>query len=187
MSDYKFAVNIYQDVFESAFSSYSKGLLVYAREFLSSKEEAEDIVGDVFVALWEKIDTVAAEAIKQYLFSSTRNRCLNYLSHLKVRSSYQEKILKDGNIICPSPNMFIENELRDFLNAAIDKLPPQKKKIFIMNKVENRSYAEIAKELNISVKTVDKHLELAFKMLRRYLPKDLYLLILLSHFIKEIS
>lgn len=160
------------DPFESVFLSYSKGLLVYAQNFLSSREESEDIVSDVFINLLDKIDTIAKDAVKPYLFSSTRNRCLNYLAHMKIRSEYQEKMLKEETVPYDSPDLFVEAELRNYLNAAIDKLPPQKRKIFIMNKIEKKSYAEIAEELNLSIKTVDKHLELSYKMLRSYLPRD---------------
>lgn len=162
-----------RDLFEETFSFYAKGLLIYAREFVSSQEEAEDIVSDIFVNLWEKIDTISVDTIKYYLFNSTRNRCLNYLSYLKVRSDYQGRVLRENNMDYLSSDLFIETELRQYLNAAIERLSARQREIFIMNKIYRRSYSEIAVELDISPKTVDNHLQSAYKMLRKCLPKDI--------------
>ncbi|MDL2320130.1 RNA polymerase sigma-70 factor [Alistipes sp. OttesenSCG-928-B03] len=167
--------------FEATFSSHVRGLLAYAREFVPTQEEAEDIVSEVFANFWEKMDTVSAEAVKTYLFRSTRHKALTYLTHLKVRSGYQDRIIKEGH---PpeafDPDFYVIQELQAKIDAAIDKLPPQRRAVFVMNRFEKKSYARIAEELSISPRTVDKHIELAAKSLRHDLADYLHVIMLLG-------
>lgn len=166
-------------LFEEWFSYYAKGLLGYAREFVASQEEAEDLVHDVFVKLWEKMDNVSPEAIKTYLFRATKNRAIDHLTHLKVRSKYQDRILQGGE---PpeafTTDLYIPLQLQSFLEEALDKLTPQQKKVFVMYRLEERPLAEISVELGISPRTAEKHLELASKFMKNYLSEHIYLLLL---------
>ena len=167
-------------LFEEWFSHYAKGLLGYAREFVDSQEEAEDIVHDVFVKLWEKMDNISPEAIKTYLFRATKNKSIDYLTHLKVRSKYQEGIIHSGGDPpeALSDDMYIPSQLQAMLDNALDKLTPQQKKVFVMYKLEDRSMTEISAELNISPRTAEKHFELASKFMKNYLSENMYLLLL---------
>lgn len=165
--------------FEELFARYAKGLLVYAREFVHTQEEAEDIVQDVFVRVWEKMDVLSGDTAGSYLFRSTRNGCLNYLERLGVRTRYQEETLEKG---APpdalEPELYVAAELRAHIEAAIAKLPPQQRRSFVLNKLEGKSYAEIGAELDISPRTVEKHVEMASKALREHLAEHLCLLLL---------
>lgn len=171
---------LYSDSFEALFSRYARGLVVYAREFLPSGEEAEDMVHDVFVSLWDKMDSLSVDTAKAYLFRATRNRCLDYLSHLKVKSRYQESILKEKDLSgVQDIDLYVETELKSYIESAIDCLPPQRKKIFRMNKMEGMPAHEIAVELNLSQRTVEKHIELAMKAMKSALLQYLSLLLAL--------
>lgn len=164
----------YKESFEELFSLYAKGLLYYAQEIMQNKEEAEDIVQDVFVRAWEMMNRLTLETAKSYLIASTKNACLNRLKHLSVRSKYQNEILKTG--VVPDslePEVYIGEDLKKYIDESIEKLPPRQRQAFIMYKLEGMTYAEIATELQISPRTVEKHVELAIKALK----KDL-----LSHF-----
>jgi RNA polymerase sigma-70 factor (ECF subfamily) len=165
-------------LFERIFNDYSAGLLVYAKHYVASHDVAEDIVHDVFVNFWEKKGSIDHEKIKSYLFASTRNSCLNHLSRLKMRTKYQTDIIREGK----PPGAFEEDfyvpaEIRAIIDAAINKLPEQRRKVFIMHRFEHKTFAEIGVELGISPKTVDKHIELALKDLRAGLSKYLYCLL----------
>lgn len=87
-------IKIEKKTFESLFNLYYSGLIVYANRFTNQIEISEDIVHDVFIALWEKKDSLFMESAKAYLFSSVHNRCLNYLEQLNVRNKYQEQIFQ---------------------------------------------------------------------------------------------
>ena len=119
----------------------------------------------------------------QKLFSSVRNRCLNHLEQLKVRNKYQEQILQKGDITgLLTWEYYVESELQEHIEKAIRQLPPQCQKIFIMNRFNDKSITQIAEELEISPRTVEKHIEIALKKLRQeladYLPAGLLLWLL---------
>lgn len=123
------------------------------------------------------------ESAKAYLFSSVRNRCLNHLEQLKVRNEYQEQLLQKGDITgLLTWEYYVESELREHIEKAIRQLPPQCQKIFIMNRFDGKSIAQIAEELEISPRTAEKHIEVALKKLRQeladYLPTGLLFWIL---------
>lgn len=155
--------------FEDIFHLYGKGLVVYAKKFVDTTEEAEDIVHDVFVRFWEKIGVLERNNIKSYLFTAVRNRCLDYISGLRVRMAYKEKLLKEKSEYAPNIDLFVEGEVDEIIARALDKLSPQRRRVFIMSRFEQKSYSLIAEELDISPRTVDNHLQLATKSLREEL------------------
>ena len=104
------------------------------------------------------------------LFTSIRHRCLNYLDHLKIRNEYQEKILQKRDITgMLTWEYYVEAELRQHIETAIDHLPPQARKIFLMNRFDRKTAVTIAAELGLSPRTVEKHLEIALKNLKKEL------------------
>ncbi|MCQ4873549.1 RNA polymerase sigma-70 factor [Butyricimonas paravirosa] len=177
ISSYQFCSG---DNFEYLFNLYYSGLVVYANRFTKQLEISEDIVHDVFFTLWEKREQLHIESIKTYLFSSVRNRCLNHLEQLKVRNEYQEQILQKGDITGQITwELYVESELQEHIEQAILKLPPQCQRIFTMSRFDNKTVEEIAVELGISPRTVEKHLQVGLKKLRQelvdYLPAGLLL------------
>lgn len=172
--------------FTFLFNRYYSGLVVYARHLMESEEFAEDLVHDVFTSLWDHRSSLTINiSIKQYLFKAVRNRCLNYLDHLQVKSDYQKNILQKGDVTGTLTwEFYIETELNAIIEQAIEKLPPQCKKIFLMNRFEDKTAKEIGEELSISHRTVEKHIEKALNILRNelkdYLPA--YLLVWLLNY-----
>lgn len=170
--------------FSLLFNHYYSGLVVYANQFLGSRENAEDIVHDVFMSLWEKRSILHAEFyLKGYLFTSVRNRCLNQIEHARIQTEYQKHLLQRGDIGGSLTwEYFVESELSEMIERALDKLPPQRKKVFLMNRFEHKTASQIATELNISSRTVEKHIEKALRSLRTdlkdYLPAALLLWLL---------
>ena len=166
--------------FETLFKQYYSGLVVYASRFTGNTENAEDLVHDLFIHIWEDNRILGTDQIKAYLFTSIRHRCLNYLDHLKIRNEYQEKILQKGDITgMLTWEYYVEAELRQHIETAIDHLPPQARKIFLMNRFDRKTAVTIAAELGLSPRTVEKHLEVALKSLKKelkdYLPTTLLL------------
>ena len=166
--------------FETLFKQYYSGLVVYASRFTGNTENAEDLVHDLFIHIWEDNRILGTDHIKAYLFTSIRHRCLNYLDHLKIRNEYQEKILQKRDITgMLTWEYYVEAELRQHIETAIDHLPPQARKIFLMNRFDRKTAVTIASELGLSPRTVEKHLEVALKNLKKelkdYLPTTLLL------------
>ena len=162
--------------FELLFRENFLALTGFARKYVKDLDTAKEITHDVFINLWEKRNEVDSEKpLRSYLFTSVRNRCLNYIrDHKKFDKT--EDISKS-----PGYSQLAENvdpvemmELEERINLAIDSLPEKCREIFIMNRFKDLKYAEIARELDISVKTVEGQMSRALKTLREklatYLP-----------------
>jgi RNA polymerase sigma-70 factor (ECF subfamily) len=157
--------------FEILFRTHFKGLTFFALEYVKDYEAAREIVQEVFVNVWEKRKSVDLEkSPKSYLSTSVRNRCLNYL---RDRKKYSPDILEMESI--GSDEEYIEldeligDELKNKIDKATGELPDKCREIFLLSRIENKKYKEIADELNISVKTVEAQMSKALKLMREKL------------------
>ena len=166
--------------FEVLFRSNYNPLCSYANQFLKDLDAAEEVVQEVMFKLWTNRNTIVIEtSVKSYLFRAVRNGCLNVIKHLNIREEY--KTIKESESP-PSWNSFedhmIVSELQMKIRAAIDHLPVERKKVFIMSRYDGLTYQQIATKLNISVKTVENQMGAALKTLRLELSDYLPWLIL---------
>ena len=169
-------------VFERIFKNYYESLCNYANSFTSDMDEAEEVVQTTFITLWEKRNHIDIHtSVKSYLYQAVRNQCLNKIKHDQVKQTHFEYITYQNNIESPDgyQNM-IGKELNEMINVSINSLPPQCRTVFMLSRFENYSYAEIAKELNLSVKTIENHMGKALRIMRTqlidYLPLIVWLL-----------
>jgi RNA polymerase sigma-70 factor (ECF subfamily) len=174
--------------FEELFRHYSKPLFYYAAKFVED-EAARDIVQDVFTKLWSHQTIIIKQSLNALLFKMVRNGCLQHLEKQKVRIRYLEmtKItLQEDELryYMEESSSLMEQELDNRLNEVINNLPGRCKQIFRLSRFENKRNKEIAEELQISLKAVEKQLSKAMATIRSemkiYLP--LFLLILLHVF-----
>ena len=164
--------------FNQFFNEMYSGVCLFAERFLENTTESEDIVQDVFIKLWDQFeDFDSLIKIKAYLYSSVRNSCLNFIRHEKVKRKYETDQLTK----IQSNNFFyekmVEVESSRLVRQAIEELPPQCKKIMLLN-LEGLKNQEIADDLNISINTVKTQKLIAYKILREKL-QDLFNLLLL--------
>jgi RNA polymerase sigma-70 factor (ECF subfamily) len=168
--------------FEALFRTYNAGLKVYALRMVRQLAAAEDIVHNTFMNLWSSRERIREETIKAWLFSVVRNECLKYLEHLRVRSAYQEKVLRRGDVSGSLTwEYYVLTELEEHLERALSILSPQQRTIFNLSRIENKSSVEIGLELGISPRTVEKHLEMALRNLRKELSEYLPLTIVIAY------
>lgn len=167
--------------FESLFKSFFAELSVYATRFVEDMENAEEIVQDIFFNLWNNRAKLNINtSIKAYLYTTVRNTCLNLIKHKKVESKYREYFSRQLHEDELRPEDWMEgNELQEKINSALEQLPPERKKVFMMSRFENLKYKEIAEKLNISIKTVENQMGKALKFLREELKDVMPALILL--------
>ncbi len=165
--------------FEKVFKEYYEYLCIQAFTILKDKSEAEEIVQDTFVKIWNKREDISINtSLKSYLIQSIKNTCFNQIKHEQVKRNYQAEYLhttKDGDTQDP----VITGELEQNIQKAIDQLPKERKKIFLMSRHRGLKYQEIADELNISVKTVENQMGKALKYLREELKEYLSISILI--------
>jgi len=167
--------------FEGLFKTYFAELCIYATRFVDDIESAEEIVQDIFFNLWNNRTRLTINtSIKAYLYTTVRNTCLNIIKHKKVENKYREyfsRQLQQDEL--QEEDWMKGDELHDKITKTIEKLPPERKKVFIMSRFENLKYKEIADELNISVKTVENQMGKALQFLREELKEYLPILIFL--------
>jgi RNA polymerase sigma-70 factor (ECF subfamily) len=157
--------------FEIIFRSYYAGLVVFSNQFLQDRDAAEELVQGFFVTLWEKRRQINENAaVRSYLFTSIRNRSLNYLKHKSVEKDVLEKLeeLASSHPVFYE-NVYLRKELRIRILESIEALPPRAREVFIMSRNQGMSNDEIADKLQISKRTVEKHISQALKALRKNL------------------
>jgi len=171
-----------QTAFELLFHFYYPGLVVYATQFTTDRMEAEEIVQDFFVRLWQRHQQlIPTDSLKSYLFLSVKNGCLNYLKHKKVEEKYIRQMAELSNQhLAYDPDLYIASELQEKVKNAIDLLPEKCREIFIMSRIQGLKNDEIATNLNISKRTVETQISKALKVLRLELKDYVGLMILLG-------
>lgn len=156
-----------EGAFEILFHKYYKYLCLYASKIIQDDDSAEEIVQDLFVKLWEKREQLNIEtSIKNYLFRSVKNLCLNFIQHNKTKLRYAQKVISEVEHNYSDDDSFTEMELSQKIDEGINSLPEKRREIFKLSRQEGLKYHEIATKLNISIKTVETQMRLAIKMLR---------------------
>ncbi len=147
--------------------------------FLNDNDSAEEVVQQVFVNLWDKRDLMDAEkSIKTYLFTSVKNRSLNYIRDNKKYRSYYLDVEAEMEIPIEGKDIISERELNEKISQALDKLPEKCREVFMLCRFEDMKYKEVADKLGISQKTVEAQMSKALKILREEL-KDLFVILLI--------
>ncbi len=170
------------DFFKELFEEYYSDLCVLAKEYVKDDTQAEEIVGDLFYNLWEKRKELDIHtSVKIYLIRAVQNRCISYLRRLNTELKIKEKIaIEHNNSLMYLPQKesqpivrLFSNELEEKLKKEISELPEQCRKIFELSRFEDKSYNEIAEELNITINTVKTQIKIALKRLRENLKEFL--------------
>lgn len=155
-----------QGVFKQLFESYFKKMTLFAEYFLLDRGEAEDIVQEVFIDLWNNAPTLPEVSnLKSYLFTQVRNRSLNRLKHLHVEDNYKQWLL-EAQAYAEIPEVEIDQDMLKKVYDVIEELPDQSKIIFKRCVLDGKKYKEVAEEMNISVNTVNTQMSRAYKFIR---------------------
>lgn len=156
-----------RSAFTEIFNRYNKLLYSHVLNKIRDEAAAQDIVQDIFVILWEKRSIVKNINLSGYLFTMTRNRVLNLLSHGKVVSNH---ILNVQNYEQPSypmaDELIREKQLAEIIDTEINALPPRMREIFILSRFKHLSNKEIAAKLKLSEHTVADQIKKSLKKLR---------------------
>ncbi|SFG63412.1 RNA polymerase sigma-70 factor [Pedobacter insulae] len=153
--------------FTQFYTSFFQKLLLASHKYVKDAFIAEEIVQNVFLKMWESPEDLEhVMSIKAYMYKSVINASINHLNRQKNIEHHHQKIaanFTDGYLVDTDD----ENELIVLLHREIDKLPPQCKRIFKLNRFDCLKYREIAEMLQISERTVENHIALALKTLRK--------------------
>ena len=163
----------YVKLVKTLFTDYSQELRLYVARTIGNVDDAEELTQDTFYNFMRRDDIEEIKNPRAYLYKTANNLALN---HIRNNKKYNEST---ESIHCPSKTPSLEREVFaqqdiDFLIAIIDKLPELSRRVFLMNRIDEKSYAEIAHELNMSVSSVGKHIMKVLNFLRENLERDMY-------------
>ena len=156
-----------ESAFRDIYERYWLTLFKVAWRKLNDRETAQEIVQEVFEALWLKRAATTIEHLPSYLHTAVKYRIINFLRAEYHRRQY----LTIGEarlsaLDAGTEQTLAANDLAQALAASVDRLPPHTREVFRLSRTEHRSVPEIAEHLNLSPKTVEYHLTRALKLLR---------------------
>lgn len=153
--------------FDALFRKYYQQLVNFAIGYMHDGAEAEELVQDVMVKLWQQAADLKIEvSLQAYLYTSVRNKALNALKHEKVKQKYAEQQMHDNREDKSRESHVNMEVFRLELRKALSVLPERCRRIFELAKFEGLSYEEIANYLEVSSKTVENQMGIAMKKLR---------------------
>ena len=168
--------------FDKIYVLYYSSMFRFAKEYVLFDEDAENIVQDVFLLLWEKREVLDIQiSLVSYLFALVKNKSLDYLRHKVIADEYKQELsAKLTALELLNYSFTSDEEIEQILMTAINKLPERCRQVFLKSRIEGKRNREIANELNLTVSTVENQMTIALRKLRvelkDYLPLLLFLL-----------
>lgn len=156
--------------FELLFLRYHAKLVYFFAGFVHDDAVAEDMTQDLFFNLWLTRERLASvRSFRSYLYQMARNALCNYYDHSLVHEKYTaERFLSPQQPEDPEEQIFARN-LQELIMLKVAQMPPQRRQVFCMSRVEGFSNDEIATRLSISKRTVENHLTAALADIRKML------------------
>ncbi|MDR6944342.1 RNA polymerase sigma factor [Mucilaginibacter pocheonensis] len=174
-----------EHAFRQLFIAYHQQLGVHMLRITNIPELAEEVVQDVFVKIWLTRETlVGVDNFKAYLFVISKNHALNCLKKL-AKERVLIKQLEDSRADAVVPEVGGTNMYYNLLDEAIDQLPPQQQKVYLLSRHSRLKYTEIADQLELSRETVKKYLQMATASITEYVHEHLEVMALLLIAVKS--
>lgn len=155
-----------EDMVRSLYDQYYQRLCRYANTFIADMDVCRDLVQDIYVKLMVNVALMdSIENFEYYLLKMTKHSAIDYLKE-NQRSNFKDLILEELSIESSDDNEMEAVELAQKIDEAIGVLPDTQRLVFTMSRFQDKSYADIADELNCSVKNVEYHMSRALATLR---------------------
>ncbi|VXB53930.1 RNA polymerase sigma-70 factor [Flavobacterium sp. 9AF] len=156
-----------EKIFTAFFKKNVKPLRNYILYKFGNEELAEDIVQEAFTKLWQNCKNIPIEKGKSYIYRVANNASLNVVSHQKVVLEYTKNNVNDERHNENPEFLYEQEEFKKKLIKAINTINETQRIAFLMHRIDGKKYAEIAEELNISVKAVEKRIHLALIQIKK--------------------
>jgi RNA polymerase sigma-70 factor (family 1) len=161
--------------FESIFKAYFPRLMAFAQKFVANRDIAEDIIQETFLKIWTNRKAIEESTFQSYLFTLVRNACLNHIKHRQIENNYLTNNTKGeqlyyADFFSDPFHQTIFREVQQKIEEVMQMLPEQTRKVFHLSRFEGMKNMEIAKQLQISLRTVEKHISRALSVLKHTFP-----------------
>jgi len=158
-----------QEAFTILYRRYWEDLFVTAAKVLRGKEEAADVVQDVFLSLWNRRHELNIEgSLAAYLQTSVRYKAIHYIEKNITRRDFLSMLTDVAvNTLPPSAEIWLQlKEVQQAIHNTVARMPPKMQEVYCLSRQEHLSHKEIADRLGISVETVKKHIQHALQLIK---------------------
>ncbi|MFB9109698.1 RNA polymerase sigma-70 factor [Flavobacterium gyeonganense] len=173
--------------FKYFYDKYFRRITSFSIQFIYDQDEAENLAQEAFINLWQNRKEIESiNGIQSFLYTYAKSKCLNLIRHNKVKDKFKNDLLNhkerelDIEVLNSIQFDTLElTELERIINESINDLPPKTRQVFIKKRFENKKNAEIAEEMQVSLKAVEAHMTKALKILKTKLSDYLFLIFIL--------
>lgn len=167
--------------FRVLYDHYRKRIYALGLFLTKSESMAQELVQDVFMKIWEKREQLRkVDYFNAWLRTIARNTAINYIRARAVERLGIHRITALESSICSTENDAADREYALLLQSAVNELPPQQQKVYMLRRQEGLSHEAIAKQLDISVLTSKKYMKLSLRSIRNFLEHRMDILISLA-------
>lgn len=157
-------------VYKDLYNAHAKNLYYFLYFKYKEEEVVKDAIQESFAEMWIRCEKIIFEAARGFLFTVANRRVINEFRKKQVQYKHQQ-YMSPANQTNESPEFLMEErEFNHELELAIGNLTDKQREVFLMSRLEKKTYAEIASFLKISVKAVEKRMHLALLNLREKIP-----------------
>ncbi|WP_044199262.1 RNA polymerase sigma-70 factor [Dyadobacter tibetensis] len=158
------------EAFQQIYEKYWFRLYMLIKSKVKIEADAEEMVQDIFVDIWERRHRLEVADLKSYLFGAAKYKALNYIKSQVIRRTYQtERMELDRDFDSNTEHILALNDLHNAISSGIGELPKKTQDIFRLNRLEDKSVKEVSLLLSIPERTVEYHLHKALGVLRLHL------------------
>ncbi|MDR0575701.1 MAG: RNA polymerase sigma-70 factor [Tannerella sp.] len=153
----------FKEVFEINFDAIRD--FVFCR--CGDMETASDITQDVFLMIWKKRESLKSDCIKPLLYKMAIDSCINNYKKELCRKNYRQSLEEEDDCdLSPEEEMIVRESVAAY-TKVLEQMPKTQRKVYLMSREKGMKYGEIAGRLHVSVKTVEKHVSAALRLLRK--------------------
>ncbi len=173
-----------ETAFTYFYDKYFRRIQSFSIQFIHDQEESENLAQEAFINLWQNKETIESiNGIQSFLYTYAKSKCLNLIRHNKVKDKFKSDVLNqkerelDIEVLNSIQFDTLElTELERIIQESINNLPPKTREVFIKKRFENKKNAEIAEEMQVTLKAVEAHMTKALKILKTKLSDYMFLL-----------
>lgn len=169
--------------FTLIFTKYYRDLVHFSIRFTRNSDASEELVQEIFLKIWEdRRSIVLHTSVKSYLLKAVQNKSIDWLRHMRIANKYSFTLLDNPTLSDNETETYVlHSDLETNLLRAMNKIPSEYSEVFRMSRLESFSYSEIAKQLNVSVRTIEVRMARALSLLRKELIDFLVLVVAVLH------
>ena len=160
-----------EKAFIQLYETYKDVIYAYSLKLLKSQANAEEILQDVFMKVWQKRETLDTSlSFKSYLYTIARNKCFDFLEKAANNSKLRETLFyQSQKSFVPADLKLIESDFEKIKEEAYNTLPSKRREIFVLSRENGMTYDEIGEQLGISTSTVKTQMSKALESMRSFL------------------